>query len=511
MNKGTYNPYSDERYISSEASFELIDVDAAISAATSGDSGLFFSKPEQTHDKITSMTNRVATLEPNEWVLDGGYTCISENIANNGEVGYWSEVLSDENGNIDITREFTFEIPQDSRAFTVIFDDTTNDCASDFELTAYNSNGDVINTQIVTDNESSVVIVDLAAENYTKIVAHFTKTNKPHRHLRICEVVFGYLKIFNDDEIVSVSLEFDSSIDSQNLPTKKLVLTIDNTDRRYNIISPTGIYKYLQKGQGLNISIFINGERVTMGRFYFESSKSNDNSMTAQITAYDRLYFLDDIECNIGTTGTWTVSQAVEAVITDSKLPITYEIPENIGNRNINKWIPQNTSIREALRLIAQAGMSVCYINRLDVLVFKEPGLGEYTDLLDNDRMSQYPDVSDTGLINSVEITSRNEYEENSEEIKYTASNIQPDEDERLLSINNPLVNSNEVANWILKMAGYRIQYDISERGNPEREIQDIINIYDVYGENKNAVVLTQKFDVDIGLTGTVKAVTNNA
>ena len=248
-----------------------------------------------------------------------------------------------------------------------------------------------------------------------------------------------------------------------------------------------------------------------MGRFYFDTSKSNDNSMTAQITGYDRLYFLDNIECNIGTTGTWTVLEAVEAVINVSKLPITYEIPENIGNRNINKWIPQNTSVREALRLIAQAAMSVCYINRLDVLVFKEPGLGEYTDSLDNDRMSQYPEVTDTGLINSVEITSRNEYEEGSEEIKYTASNIQPDEDEKILSINNPLVNSQEVAQWLLKMSAYRIEYDISERGNPEREVQDIINIHDVYGENKNAVVLTQQFEASIGLSGKVKAVTNNA
>lgn len=504
------NPYADERYISLEASFELIDVDAADTAKTTGSEGTFFSKIEQTHDKITAMSKRVATLEPGEWVLDGGYSCISEN-EDNEEVGYWSKVLSDENGNIDITLEFTFETPQDSKAFTVIFDDTTNNCASDFELTVYNSSGDLIGTETVTGNESSVVIVNVEAENYTKLIAHFTRTNNPHRHLRICEIVFGYLKIFNDDEIVSVSLEFESSIDSQNLPSKKLVLTIDNTDRRYNIISPTGIYKYLQKGQGLNVSIFINGERTIMGRFYFDTSKSNDNSMTAQITGYDRLYFMDNIECNIGTTGTWTVFEAVEAVINVSKLPITYEIPENIGNRNINKWIPQNTSVREALRLIAQAAMSVCYINRLDVLVFKEPGLGEYTDSLDNDRMSQYPEVTDTGLINSVEITSRNEYEEGSEEIKYTASNIQPDEDEKILSINNPLVNSQDVAQWLLKMSAYRIEYDISERGNPEREVHDIINIHDVYGENKNAVVLTQQFEASIGLSGKVKAVTNNA
>ena len=41
--------------------------------------------------------------------------------------------------------------------------------------------------------------------------------------------------------------------------------------------------------------------------------------------------------CRIGQDGTWTVSQAVDAVLLDSGLDITVTIPTIIGDRLINK------------------------------------------------------------------------------------------------------------------------------------------------------------------------------
>ena len=32
-------------------------------------------------------------------------------------------------------------------------------------------------------------------------------------------------------------------------------VTIENIDRKYNMINPQGIYKFLQQGQGLNVEI----------------------------------------------------------------------------------------------------------------------------------------------------------------------------------------------------------------------------------------------------------------
>ena len=502
---GNYTPYADKRYIQTEATFELIDVDAAEQAEVTTSAELPFSKKNQTIDKTVHMSQKVATAELGEWVLNGTYAPVSL-VGDNEEVGYWSEALSDLSGNIDVTLTFEFSASVSSKAITVIFDDATGNCGENFILKAYDSNNTLINSTTITGNNSSVVIVDMTAENYKKIVLNITKTNKPYRHVRVCEVLFGYLKIFTDDDIVSAIFEYDSSIYSESFPSNKMTLTIDNTDRRYNIINPAGIYKFLQKGQGLNGSVVINNSRIIMGRFYFNSSSSDDNSMTVKIIAYDKAYSLDNIPCTIGQSGSWTMNEAVAAVISNSGLNIVTAIPEAIGVRVVGKAFPNNASCREALRLIAQAAMCVCYFNRFDELEFREQGIETFVDSLNNDNMSSYPGITDTGLINSIIITAKDEYSKT--ENTYTAQDVGEGEEKKVLNINNPLVLSNDVAQWVLSRTKYRIRYAVSEQGNPARELQDVINIADVYGENKNGLVIKETFTSSIGLIGSIEAVT---
>ena len=504
---GKYNPYADRRYIEPEASFELIDIDAADTATVTADAYLPFSKPAQLIDKVTHMSQKVTTAEPGEWLLDGSYAPINQD-SNNGEVGVWSEAMSDASGAVSYSLTIDLSEPASFRAITLVFDDATNNCVSDFSLTAYDAAGDVIKTQNTTGNTKATVIVDFAIENCSKLIFTATKTSKPQRHVRLCEVLFGYLRIFDSDDIVSVSYEYDSSVYSENLPSNKMTLTLDNLDRRYNIINPTGIYKFLQKGQGLNGAVLLNNSRVSMGRFYFSSAASDDNAMSVKVTAYDKAYILDDIDCKIGASGTWTVSEAVAAVITASGLSINTIIPSDIASRVVGKAIPSNASCREALRLIAQAAMCVCFFNRFDELEFTNIDIEQAFDKLDNNNMTDYPTVTDNGLINSVFISAKDEFSEEKTENTYTASDIGEGEDEKQLKVTNALVTSETVAQWILAQVKFRINYEIEEQGNPARDVQDVINIADVYGEDKNGVVIKQTITVGTGLTGKIKAVT---
>lgn len=505
---GKYEPYSDRRFIGVEASFELIDLDASDSAAVTASNGLPFSKPKQVIDKVVHMSQKVATAEPGEWVLDGSYVPITRD-GDNGEVGYWSNLMSNSTGFIDgVVFECTLSTPASFRTVTIVFDDATGNCAKNFTLNAYNSSNTLLKSQAVEGNTQSVIIVDFAVQNCSRLTITVTRTNKPYRHLRICEILFGYLRIFNDDDITSVNYEYESSVYCDKFPSSKMTLTLDNTDRRYNIINPVGIYKFLQKGQGLNGAIIINGSYITMGRYYFDNSVSDDNAMTVKVTAYDRAYILDEIDCTIGTSGTWTVEEAVLAIIKDSGLSINTVIPSAIANRIVGKAIPSNSSCREALRLVAQASRCICFFNRFDELEFVEPDIAQSVDNLDNNNMTAYPTVSDSGLINSVVITAKDEFAEEKTENTYTASAIGEDEEEKQLKITNPLVTSETVAQWILDCSKYRIGYDIKEQGNPAREIQDVVKIADVYGEDKNGIVIKQTITAGIGLTGSIKAVT---
>ena len=282
-------------------------------------------------------------------------------------------------------------------------------------------------------------------------------------------------------------------------------MTIDNSDKAYNVLNPEGIYKFLQQGQGINTMLALNGESINMGRYYFESATANDDALTATITAYDLLYRLDQGKCNIGATGTWTVAEAVAAVIADSGEEIKTDIPAAIGARVIRKCIPPDTTHREALRLIAQAAMTHIYIDRLDRLAAKDIDFGQSVDELTADTMTTWGNAKDTGLINKVTVEVADEYA-GGDPIIYTATNQQAGEPLQLLEISNPLANSQEVAKWILKLVGNRNQYTITSQGNPARDLADCISIESVYGTHDKAAVIKQEINLSGSLLDSITA-----
>ena len=62
-----------------------------------------------------------------------------------------------------------------------------------------------------------------------------------------------------------------------------------------------------------------------------------------------------------------------------------------------------------------------------------------------------------------------------------------------MLSLNNPLVNAQTVAEWILGLLGHRNQYSAVSMGNPARDLGDCVSIANVYGGQDPAVVIKQE------------------
>ena len=78
-----------------------------------------------------------------------------------------------------------------------------------------------------------------------------------------------------------------------------------------------------------------------------------------------------------------------------------------------------------------------------------------------------------------------------------------------VLYLDNPcVVDGQAVADWILAQCKYRLAYSVDERGNPARELEDTIQIYDAYGNSNAARVISEEFTLNTGLSGRTKAVT---
>lgn len=511
MQELSVNPYPSTRWSNIRVKFEIADTDAAEDVTPSATSEAAISNLAQVHNRTDEMTKKMATLEKDYFLLDGSFDLPDE--SDNGEIGWWSREISDKNGTLITPQglEFNFTKDHSSIGFTIVFDNKANEYATDFTIQVYSSFGTLLYEDVVAGNKLNTYVSDTPVDGYRKVVIIFTKTSKPYRRVRVCEVVFGIIEIFNKDNTTNLNLLYEVSLNAEVFSSHELDITIDNIDKKYNMINPNGIYKYLQQGQELSVEMGVGPEehsveKVNMGKFFYSYSQTEDDSITARITANDLSYTLVRSRCRLGTTGTWTVNDAVAAVIADSGLNITAIIPVHIGNRIVNKCIPYNLSHRETFRMIAQAAMCTCYFNRNNELVFAELTVAETAvDTLDNDNMSVPARISDLGRINRVELIVKDDYAQT--ESVYTATNKLPGENERVKSFENPLAyDGQSVADWLLSIEQMRIKYELQERGNPAREITDTVKIYDAYNENRNAIITKEEYMYDGTLSANTEA-----
>lgn len=500
----SYNPYVPEIVTDASVEFSLIDVDASKVASSSGSAAVDFTSIAQTHNDIIRNTLKIADFETNLWALDGSFVLPS--TQGNGETGWFSNAISNSSGTINVSLTYNFSTPQSSAGFTVIFDTRSGECASDFSVTTYNGST-IIGTVSITGNEESKVFVDLPSYGYNKVVIRFTKTSKPYRRVRLTELVFGQTVKFTSDKIKEMRILREASRYGEKLPASMLQITIDNSDAAYNVLNPTGIYRYLQEGQGLTASITLNGEVIDMGKFYFETASANNDALTATITAYDLLWRLGKSTYNKGTTGTWTVQQAVDDILADAGLSnVTTNIPEENGSILINKCIPLNTTHRDALRMVSQCSKSTFYIDRQGVLVAKDWTFINSVASIKPSNMRGFGDGIDIGMINRVELRQDNSFAGTSTLL--SAHNENAGEPLQALTITNPLPTSNiGTATRILNRCTYRNIYTIPVQSNPALDLLDPIRLENTFGVNERCILLKTETVYDGSIMDNITAI----
>ena len=400
--------YADARWADARVTFRLEDTTAAGEAVPVCSGEAPISQLGQTHDGVEAIEKRWAVLERNYWALDGTFEPPKADLSGE-ETGWWSGVLSGEDGRFEETPSlaFDFTLPHSSVGFTIHFDEAAGEWATDFDLMTYDAEGNRLSLEEVRGNSGPVYVSSVPSYGYRRLELVFRRTSRPFRRVRVAEVVFGVVQSFRKDNTVDLKLLYEIDPRMDSLPVGELVITIDNRDRMYNMVNPTGAYRYLQQGQALNTVLGVGAKRdvelVNMGRHYFYRSSASDSGMTAQITARDRLFLLDRGTYRKGREGTDTVSTIVADILADSGTGLTAEIDPAVGNTVIG-WAVPLVSHREALRLVAQAAMAVCFMGRDDVLHFVDLQEGETVDALDMNNMEEPPDVEVAERVNTVEV-----------------------------------------------------------------------------------------------------------
>ena len=498
----TYLPYADTRCCGLLVTFKMVDVDAAETAASAVSDACEMAQVAQTHDRTEHPSYRYASLEQDYWRLDGSFLLPEKEQLPIQQTGWWSKRISDAHGVFGAppVLRFSWSVDQSSAGFTVCFDDAGEQYASRFRLRAYDADG-VLLKDILVENAADRCELDAPVEHYRTVTFEFLQTHAPHRRVRVTEIIFGLIKRFTQENTVSATLDYSFSPIGESLPTNELTLTIDNSDASWNMSNPKGVYAYLQQTQPLDVSLTIGEYSVYMGRFYFTTASAEDNAMTAKITANDQVYWLDSIKCRLGSAGTWTLAQAVHAVLETAKMDIPISIPEDLGGRVIRRALSKDCSCRDALHILSQAAQCTCCMGRNGTLSFFDAlQLNTASGFLDLNRMEEPPRMKVASEINTVELTIPNDYEENTAETVYTASDRRDGEPIQTAEYENAAATDDALARWMLRFHKRRLFYTVTERGDPAKEPADVISISDSYGGQRNVLITRLKFNYDGGL-----------
>jgi hypothetical protein len=401
--------YAASRRTAAKVIFQIVDITAAADATptVTGEAGI--SKKEQMIDYVTDLSAKYATYEDDYWILDGSFVLPPKVTETDYQVGWWSAALSGADGSFSTPQVITIQFTQDHSSYgiTIVFDTLTNEYATNFDVSFYNSADEVMNPSMSFVNDAPTVVEPMPFENYRKIVIVINKWVKPYRRARVTEVGFGIIQSYDGTDIINVNVLEEIDPLSNQVSSDEVKFVLNNKDKAFNILNPDGIYPYLQRRQKIEPLIGIQRpdtsfEYVPMGTFYLTEWRSDQGALTASFIGRD---ILDVISENLYRKGVYqsrTLYNLALDVLADAGIT-DYSVDAALQSITAVGCVPI-ASHREILQLIANAGMAVVYSDRHGTLTIKQLSLTPLAETIALHDMFASPQIKLDKLVNVVEV-----------------------------------------------------------------------------------------------------------
>lgn len=490
--------YAFRRKSRGRVTFDISDVTArgdVKSITTTPQSDL--SDKNQLINKKREQSVNIATWEKDRFKLDGSFSFADDVMANNGELGFVSDNLSNENGEFTLqpTLTFTFNDPHSSMGITLTFDVFNEEYAKEFIINAYGGANNLILSKHVVDNDLVQLAVIGQFYLYKKIEVIIIKWSKPYRRARVVEVDFGVVRVYTDKSLISMNYIEEMDIISRNISAAEFKFTVDNLNKEFNILNPEGFYKFLQERQVATPEIgVVTGpitEYIPLGQFYLRDWISDEGSYTCTFTARNIIDIMDSYDYeNLAAKSNYSLYQMLIDIFIICKVT-NYYIDSALQNIT-TKALVKKTTCRNVLQMIAMVGMCNVYVDRLGKLYVKQSPLaiGDPVDTIALKDMPKEPQIKLDNIIKRIEVLyyatldTHSLYFEEVPDVK---------EGENIKVENNTLINTltqaTNVAKWVLRQLNYRAMYTANWRQNPAHELNDVVIMEDIYNQNKKAIL----------------------
>jgi hypothetical protein len=542
------NIYATERKIQAKVSFEILDVTAYddVTVTASTESGI--SRLEQVTNKNREMSQKYGTFEDNYWQLDGSFVLPPHENEGDSELGWWSGNLSGAD-KIFVTRPyltFSFTEPHSSIGLTITFDKNTNEYATSFRIETYDENGALDVSELISGNTSPIYYFNRPLDNYTRIVITIISWAKAYRRARITEVDFGSVQEYTGDKLINLKVIEEMDLLASTIPSNEMSFELDNSDQYFNILNPNGVYKYLVPNQEMyaQLGLLIGEQKyewIPMGKFYMSEWTVEEGAMTATFTGHDLFTQLDliDVQPTVMAANA-TLYDLAEDVLTQAKVE-KYILDDSLKEISTTGFTDVKKA-REALQLIAIAGMCVCRQDRNGAILMEhyeelkyETGYitwtgtasgtvaatGEFAGIdtypqvyvdymfqqISFDNAYEIPKITLGSQVKQINMTIHPANGLDPYEIQYMNSQVK---DGIGYAIDNVLITTEEraaeIAAWMFTYYNFIASYQASWRQNPALECGNIVLIEDRFGNKKKARITKQEFDFEGYLLGTTEA-----
>ena len=319
-----------------------------------------------TNEAVTSDKTKLTYLEKNYFRLDGSHIFPEQEHIYN--VGWESESLSDENGNINEYIEYIFNNLHDSYGVQITFPDY---CAPDTFTIAYYNGSTLVGKKTITGNVLTFYSDIEERHQWNKVRLTFTKIN-PQQRARLWQIVFGINDIYDEDTLISVSASRSTDPTGDYDDCGEFSFQFFNNGR-FNFKASNELPINFQ--EGLKVIIYVRRKGSTtyepFGTYFSEDTAVTENGKVITVSGYDELYGLGETYFRNGIVypeGRSLYDWAQE-VAEDAGITLTIDNAfKNIISTGYITEVPH----REALRLIAEAGNGMLVIDANGNIILKK-------------------------------------------------------------------------------------------------------------------------------------------
>jgi hypothetical protein len=401
---------ANSRKTSAKIIFEITDTTAKsdISSLTvTGEADI--SKKAQTYNEVRDMSGKYATFENDYWIADNSFHLPPKSTESGFEIGWWSGALSQADKTFAITQEvlFTFTGDHSSIGISLTFDKLANVVAEDFTIEALDSSDVQIDIDTVTGNTNSIYVWDQNLTDYRKIKIRITKMSAAYRRARITEVDFGVIQEYTGNELISCNVLEEVDTTSSEVTTNELTFTVDNQNKAFDILNPTGFYSFLERKQQIFAYIGVETstdifEYVPCGVYYLSEWASDRGTLTASFTSRDIFEQLGESIYRKAIYADITLETLIDNIMADVGVT-DYVVDSSLSSITVKGYLAIMTH-REALQMCAVAGECIIYSDRYGVIQVKPAPSTPTGVTIELDNMYNSPQIKLDKLINTIEV-----------------------------------------------------------------------------------------------------------